>query len=74
MRYLITFCYDGSKFNGYQKQLDKNTVQDKLEESLTKINKEKVLVSATGRTDAGVHAINQKAHFDLNINIFLCLL
>lgn len=69
MRYLITFSYDGSKFNGYQKQIDKNTIQDKLEEALTEINKKEVFVSATGRTDAKVHAYNQKAHFDLDITI-----
>lgn len=69
MRYLITFSYDGSKFNGYQKQPNKNTIQDKLEEALTEINHKPVLVSATGRTDAGVHAYNQKAHFDLDFDI-----
>ena len=66
MRFLITFSYDGSKYNGYQKQPNLNTIQDKLEEDLTNINDGKfVNVSDSGRTDAGVHAINQKAHFDL---------
>lgn len=66
MRFLITFSYDGSKYNGYQKQPNLNTIQNKLEEALTNINDGKfVNVSASGRTDAGVHAINQKAHFDL---------
>lgn len=66
MRFLITFSYDGSKYNGYQKQPNLNTIQNKLEEALTNINDGKLVnVSASGRTDAGVHAINQKAHFDL---------
>jgi tRNA pseudouridine38-40 synthase len=63
----MTFSYDGSKYLGYQKQRKGSTVQEELESALTKINSEKkVSVSASGRTDAGVHAINQAAHFDLN--------
>ena len=70
MRYLITFSYDGSKYNGYQKQVHGNTIQNKLESALTSINNGlEVSVSASGRTDAGVHALNQKAHFDLNTKI-----
>lgn len=70
MRFLITFSYDGSRYNGYQKQPNANTIQDKLEAALVKINGGKsVSVSASGRTDAGVHAINQKAHFDLETKI-----
>ena len=69
MRYLITFSYDGSKYGGYQKQLDINTVQSELENALTKLNNKETSIVASGRTDRGVHAINQKAHFDLDINI-----
>ncbi len=70
MRYLITISYDGSKYSGYQKQPNGNTIQDRLEEALTSINGgKKVSVSASGRTDSGVHALNQKVHFDLNIKI-----
>ena len=70
MRFLIKFSYDGSKYNGYQKQPRKRTIQKELEKALREINgNKKVLISASGRTDKGVHAINQYAHFDLNINI-----
>ena len=69
MRYLITFSYDGSKYGGYQKQLDINTIQTELETALTKLNNKETTITASGRTDRGVHAINQKAHFDLDINI-----
>lgn len=70
MRYLMTFSYDGSKYNGYQKQPNKRTIQSEIEKALTTINNNCfVSISASGRTDALVHAINQKAHFDLNINI-----
>lgn len=70
MRYLITFTYDGSKYKGYQKQPKQRTIQGELEKALKTLNNnEKVEVCASGRTDAGVHALNQKAHFDLNISI-----
>lgn len=69
MRYLITFSYDGSKFYGYQKQLRKRTVQSEIEKALKKVNKKKVVISGSGRTDRGVHALGQRASFDLIVNI-----
>jgi tRNA pseudouridine38-40 synthase len=70
MRYLITFSYDGSRYKGYQKQPRVKTIQGEVEKVLKTINNnEKVDVSASGRTDAGVHALNQKAHFDMTIDI-----
>ena len=69
MRYLMTFSYDGNIFYGYQKQVDKRTVQGELEKILTIVNNKKpVSVQSSGRTDKGVHAICQKAHFDLKVN------
>lgn len=66
MRYFMTFSYDGSKYNGYQKQPKVRTIQGELEKALKQINSKKnVTVTASGRTDAGVHAYNQSAHFDL---------
>lgn len=70
MRYLMTLSYDGTNFSGYQKQVKERTVQGELEKVLKQINNnKKVEVHATGRTDAKVHAINQKAHFDMDTNI-----
>ena len=69
MRFLATISYDGSPFYGYQKQPNKRTVQEELELVLTRINHEKVLVHASGRTDRGVHARNQKIHFDLSVHM-----
>ncbi len=70
MRYFMTFSYDGSDFKGYQKQSRVRTIQGELEKVLSKVNGDKsVSVVASGRTDAGVHAINQKAHFDLDKEI-----
>ena len=64
MRYFMKFSYNGSKFNGYQKQVDKRTVQGDLEITLSKIFNSDIRVVASGRTDAGVHAYNQCLHFD----------
>jgi len=69
MKYLISIKYDGSKFYGFQRLKDNNTVQKKIEEALTIINKEPVEIKGAGRTDKGVHANDQKASFVLNINI-----
>ncbi len=70
MRYLICFSYDGSNFNGYQKQPKSRTIQGELESVLTQINGGNIVsVSSSGRTDAGVHALNQRAHFDLDKEI-----
>lgn len=70
MKYLMTFSYDGSLYEGYQIQGNKKTIQHTIETELTKINSNnKVNISASGRTDKGVHAYNQKAHFVLNKDI-----
>jgi tRNA pseudouridine38-40 synthase len=70
MRYFMTFSYDGSKYFGFQKQTKGDTIQGELEKALMRINGDKrVSVCASGRTDAGVHAINQTAHFDLKTEI-----
>ena len=68
MRYFMTFAYDGSKYKGYQKQPNAKTVQEEIENAIKKINSDKpITIHASGRTDAGVHAYNQKAHFDLDM-------
>lgn len=69
MRYLMTFSYDGSKYNGYQKQPKTKTVQKELETALKQIANKDISIYASGRTDALVHALNQKAHFDLELDI-----
>ena len=70
MRYLITIAYDGTNFSGYQKQPKERTIQSELEKALKEINDgKKVEVHASGRTDAKVHALNQKVHFDLETKI-----
>ena len=69
MHYLISLSYDGSKFYGFQRLKDYNTVQKNLEEALTIINKKEVKIKGAGRTDRGVHALDQKATFDLDVNL-----
>ncbi len=70
MRYLIKFSYDGTNYSGFQKQKGLNTIEEKLEEALTKINNgKKTTITATGRTDKGVHALCQYGHADIEVNI-----
>lgn len=69
MKYLISIKYDGSKFYGFQRLNNLETVQKRIERALSIIAKVPVEVKGAGRTDRGVHANDQKASFDLNINI-----
>ena len=72
MRYLITFSYDGTLFYGYQKQPKLRTVEGELESALKFISGgDDITIHSSGRTDRGVHALNQTAHFDLNKDITL---
>lgn len=66
MKYLISISYDGSKYYGLQKLKGEKTVQGELEEVLTRMNEAPVYVKASGRTDRGVHALDQKCHFEIS--------
>ncbi len=59
----LTIEYDGTEYLGWQSQPDGKTIQGVLEETLKQITGEKVHVIGSGRTDAGVHALAQVAHF-----------
>ncbi len=65
-RIRFTVSYDGTDFCGWQKQKpqDQISVAQVLEEALSKVFNEKISLFASGRTDAGVHALNQVCHFD----------
>lgn len=64
-RYKITIEYLGTGLAGWQKQLNYPSIQGLLEAAINKFSNEEVNVHAAGRTDAGVHALGQVAHFDL---------
>lgn len=66
MRVLLTIEYDGTEFCGWQIQPDKRTVQGELTAALSSLLGQTVVLHGSGRTDAGVHALGQKAHFDWN--------
>lgn len=64
-RVKLTLAYDGEPFRGWQSQPDGNAVQDAVELAISSIVDEPVRIHGAGRTDAGVHALGQVAHFDL---------
>ncbi len=68
-RILIKICYDGSRYYGWQKQDGKPTIQGEIEKALEILLCHPCEVFGSGRTDAGVHALAQTAHFDMDINI-----
>lgn len=67
MRIAIGVSYDGGAFEGWQAQPSGKTVQDRLEGALAAIAGGAVRLTAAGRTDAGVHAVAQVAHFDTGV-------
>ena len=63
-RYQILIEYVGTNFRGWQIQKKGSTIQGLIQEKLSKLLKEKIILHGQGRTDAGVHAFEQSAHFD----------
>jgi tRNA pseudouridine38-40 synthase len=61
--YLIKIEYDGTKFVGWQHQINGISIQEKIEKALKKIFKNKIRINGAGRTDKGVHATGQFANF-----------
>ncbi|WP_435090378.1 tRNA pseudouridine(38-40) synthase TruA [Candidatus Pelagibacter bacterium nBUS_30] len=68
-RYQLLIEYVGTNFRGWQIQKKGSTIQGLIQEKLTKLLKEKIILNGSGRTDTGVHAIAQSAHFDCINNI-----
>ena len=65
MQYLLTVAYDGTQYGGWQYQKNAVTVQEKLEDALYSVFKQRISVIAASRTDAGVHALGQRVCFSL---------
>ena len=64
MRLKLTIAYDGRPYAGWQIQPNADTVQERLEGALAEVGKEAIRIHGSGRTDTGVHAAGQVAHFD----------
>lgn len=69
MRYKITLEYEGKNLVGWQKQREGPSVQEFLERAIAGFSHQQVEVFAAGRTDAGVHALGQVAHFDIDLDL-----
>jgi tRNA pseudouridine38-40 synthase len=65
-RIMLTLAYDGTDFCGWQHQGGVRTVQSDLEAAIARVVGEPTHVEASGRTDSGVHALGQRAHFDVS--------
>ena len=63
-RIRLTIAYDGRSFQGWQSQRGGNTIQDYIEAAILKVSGEALRITGSGRTDTGVHALGQVAHFD----------
>ena len=68
MRILAIVSYNGTNYQGWQKQPNGNTVQDEIEKVLSQYFNRQILIQGAGRTDAGVHAAGQRFHFDVEVN------
>lgn len=69
MRYAILLAYDGASYGGWQIQKNSITVQEKLEAAAKDLFGKRVCITASGRTDSGVHAAGQVCHFDAETSI-----
>jgi len=66
MRIVAVVEYDGSEYCGWQRQHHAQSIQQQIEEAVSSVADETIIVHAAGRTDAGVHATGQVVHFDVN--------
>ena len=66
MRYFIELAYNGKAYHGWQNQPNAISVQEVLEKALSTLLRNPISIIAAGRTDAGVHASQMYAHFDVD--------
>ena len=65
----LIYQYDGSKFSGFQRQKRERTVQGEIEKTIERVFSQKISMVSSGRTDKGVHAIEQVSNFIIDRNI-----
>ena len=68
-RYQILIEYEGTNFRGWQIQTKGKTIQGLIQDKISKLLKEKIILFGAGRLDKGVHAIEQSAHFECKTKI-----
>lgn len=68
-RYFFVVSYDGTNYHGFQRQKEANTIQREIENAITRMTRQEVTIHSAGRTDKGVHAMNQTFHFDSKLEI-----
>ena len=66
MRYQAIVEYDGTRYSGFQSQPNEDSIQRQIERALRLMTQKEIRISASGRTDKGVHALGQSIHFDFN--------
>lgn len=66
MKILLSISYDGTNYYGWQRQVQHNTVQQEVEKAISKIYKKNIKILGASRTDTGVHALDQKAVFNID--------
>ncbi len=67
MKILLSIEYDGKNYHGWQEQKEPNTIQGKIQEAIYQFSQENIKLVVAGRTDTGVHATGQVAHFETSI-------
>ena len=72
MRYFLELCYDGAAYFGWQRQTNQPSVQQTIEQALSTLLRQEILIIGAGRTDTGVHASYYVAHFDFEEQIADC--
>lgn len=68
-KYLIKVAYDGTSFSGWQVQINARSIQEEIEKALSTVLRTSIKISGSGRTDQGVHAKEQVAHFEVENEI-----